>query len=295
MAKARNWTDEEVGAIVESYFRMLNKEVKGAKYVKAVFNRELQGKIDRTRSSIEFKHQNVSAVLEVLGLPYIDGYRPLRNYQKALVDAVAAHLHGNPTLHHDLAGRNVAEDDGPSPAWSKLQPEIEYAPPPVLAPPPIKNPEARDAIRRMVRCMGNPAERDARNRRLGRAGEKYVLAAEKGRLTKLGLGDLAQAVRWVARLDGDGLGYDIRSFAGEGDRPDEQRWLEVKTTTGPERTPFFITRNELEVSCANEGRYRVVRLHGFHRQKGAFRLSPPLHKLVTLAPSVYRASFEAGR
>ena len=47
----------------------------------------LQGRSD---PSIERKHQNISAVLLEMGLPFIDGYKPLRNYQRPLLPAVVA-------------------------------------------------------------------------------------------------------------------------------------------------------------------------------------------------------------
>ena len=56
--------------------------------------------------------------------------------------------------------------------------------------------------------------------------------------------DLAQRIRWVSHVDGDGAGYDIQSYEIDGD----ERLIEVKTTNGWERTPFHITRNELAVS-----------------------------------------------
>ena len=41
---------------------------------------------------MEFKHQNISAVLEELGLPWIPGYKPKRNYQAAIFDAIDRYL-----------------------------------------------------------------------------------------------------------------------------------------------------------------------------------------------------------
>jgi hypothetical protein len=35
--------------------------------------------IGRTHRSVEFKHQNISAVLDELGMPWIPGYIPKRN------------------------------------------------------------------------------------------------------------------------------------------------------------------------------------------------------------------------
>ena len=52
--------------------------------------------IGRSKKSIEFKHMNISAVMDALGLPYIDGYKPLGHYQEALFEAVEAHLNEKP-------------------------------------------------------------------------------------------------------------------------------------------------------------------------------------------------------
>src|SRR5207237_352308 len=79
----RDWSRDEVDLIVSDYFRMLRAELDGGSYSKAAHNRGLQPLLDgRSKSSIEFKHQNISAVLVGLGLPYIDGYKPARNYQR---------------------------------------------------------------------------------------------------------------------------------------------------------------------------------------------------------------------
>lgn len=56
------------------------------------------------------------------------------------------------------------------------------------------------------------AERDARNRSLGKAGKERVFAHERANLKAAGRGDLAEKVRWTAMEDGDGAGFDIGSF-----------------------------------------------------------------------------------
>ncbi|ANK06964.1 Hypothetical protein WLH_05703 (plasmid) [Escherichia coli O25b:H4] len=40
----------------------------------------------RSKSSVELKHQNISAVLDALGLPYINGYKPRGNSQCCCVN-----------------------------------------------------------------------------------------------------------------------------------------------------------------------------------------------------------------
>jgi hypothetical protein len=69
---------------------------------------------------------------------------------------------------------------------------------------------------------------------LGDAGELLVLEREKRRLVAAGRTDLAAAVLHTATVEGDGAGFDIRSFFLDG-RP---RFIEVKTTTGPKDTDY---------------------------------------------------------
>ncbi|MFL6811299.1 MAG: hypothetical protein ACJ8FD_20030, partial [Bradyrhizobium canariense] len=75
-----DWTDEELDRIVADYFSMLGEEITGASYNKAAHNRALRDRLDRSKSSVEFKHRNISAVLVKLGLPRINGYFPAENY-----------------------------------------------------------------------------------------------------------------------------------------------------------------------------------------------------------------------
>ena len=279
MAEAgQSWTDEEVEAIVADYFAMLRLEQSGERFIKSEHNRQLQRKIDRSKGSIEFKHANISAVLEQLGLPFVKGYKPRGHYQRKLLIAVEKKLQNEGGLHDMLTGSIEA-------SVSDLQPlDFDPAPP---APSEMRIPP--DDLRRIAGIFGDPAERDARNRRLGQQGEKAVFEFERGRLSCIGRDDLAEKVRWVARDEGDGHGYDIVSFHGSGDRAEQERWLEVKTTTGASVTPFFITRNELRVAKNNPEQYRIVRLYDFNVKRRAFELQPPLGGKVKLVPSVYKA------
>ena len=80
-------------------------------------------------------------------------------------------------------------------------------------------------------------ERDHRNRSLGKAGEAFVVDLERLRLAEANRSDLARKVRWVADEDGDGAGYDVLSFDPGGC----ECLIEVKTTNGAARTPFFLS------------------------------------------------------
>src|SRR5215475_13851850 len=93
---AADWTDEQNDAIVADYFAMLSDDVSGRQYSKAAHNRMLQPVIDRPRGSIEYKHQNISAVLKGLGEDWIPGYKPAFNFQASLIDAVVRWLKQHP-------------------------------------------------------------------------------------------------------------------------------------------------------------------------------------------------------
>ena len=161
---------------------------------------------------------------------------------------------------------------------------LPLAPPPTLAnqPPPAGLEKMLETARRF-----DVAERDERNRALGRAGEERVLVHERTTLAMENRPDLAERVRWVSQEDGDGAGYDIASFTPEGC----ERLIEVKTTNGWERTPFHITRNELKVSQERSSRWSLMRLWDFSREPKAFELFPPLDAHVTLIATSYEAIF----
>lgn len=63
------WRDDELDAIVADYFDMLEADLSGRPYVKSRHCQALMAKIGRTHRSVEFKHQNISAVLDELGMP----------------------------------------------------------------------------------------------------------------------------------------------------------------------------------------------------------------------------------
>ena len=67
------WQDDELDAIVSDYFDMLEADVSGRAYENSRHSRALMDRIGRTHRSVEFKHQNISAVLDVLGPPWIPG------------------------------------------------------------------------------------------------------------------------------------------------------------------------------------------------------------------------------
>lgn len=273
-----DWTDAQNEKIVADYFAMLADDLTGRAYNKAQHNRVLQTQIGRPRGSIEYKHQNISAVLKGLGETWILGYKPAFNFQASLVDAVARWL----DRHPDWESRAVAHPTQNDNATAREGASLWIGPPPTHsnAPPPDEL-EQMTAIARKY----DVAARDSRNRALGKAGEERVLASELYSLKAAGREDLANRARWVSDLDGDGAGYDIHSFNPDG----SDRLIEVKTTNGWERTPFHITRNELSFAEANRASWVLVRLWDFAREPRAFALHPPLTAHVSLMATSYQA------
>ena len=216
-----------------------------------------------------------SAVLLQLGLPWIVGYKPMANFQNALIDGVGCYLGGwdqSTILPADAAVSTVAEATD---LW--------------IGPPPTPNQEDEihlpDSLQRLVRKF-DPAERDARNRKLGKRGEATVLEHERRHLITAGRADLARRLRWTSQEDGDGAGYDIHSFDLDG----KDRLIEVKTTVGHALTPFFISENERAFSEERRDAFRLIRLYDFARKPAAFEIAPPLSNFMKLSPTVYRAA-----
>ena len=267
------WSDEELDAIVSDYFAMLTAELSGQPYVKRRHSEILMEQIGRTHRSVEFKHQNISAVLEELGFPWIWGYKPKRNYQNAIFEAIDRYLsaRGEFCFAQPVTRSLVAAEGG----------EVFIDPPPTRQ-------DGRDRPQRLQNLIRkfDPVTRDFRNRELGKAGEQFVMEVERRRLVTLERPDLARKVRWVAAEDGDGAGYDVLSFASNG----AERLIEVKTTNGAARTPFFLTRNEREVAEARAETWRLYRVHLFAQGPRVFSVAPPLDAALSMETATWRAA-----
>ena len=253
---------------------MLQADLAGQPYVKAQHNAALRELIGRSRGSVEYKHQNISAVLLELGLIWLPGYKPAVNYQNSLVDAIDRYL----SAHSVLMER-------PAPTYRAEATSADvFVPPPPLVATLQKTPRLNQLIRKF-----DPVERDRLNRALGRAGEEFVLEVEKTRLARVGLHHLARNVRWIAEEEGDGAGYDILSFDSSG----HQRLIEVKTTNGAATTPFFLSRNEHDTASARVSDWRLYRVHRFSKEPRIFQIAPPLRDSLILQTESWRASFSA--
>ena len=73
-----DWSAGEVVAVVGDYLEMLRAEIAGQQYVKAPHRRALLSRLNpvRTGGAVEYKHQDISAAMLDLGLPWIRATSP---------------------------------------------------------------------------------------------------------------------------------------------------------------------------------------------------------------------------
>ena len=182
-------------------------EYGGSEYNKAERNRDLQKLLPaRSRGAIEFKHQNISAVLIEMGYPYVKGYKPRSNFQGLLHEVVERRVYARP----ELAAMAAKLIDQPVVKPANLDDILAIL---VDPPTPAKKKEALYERRSAPRVLPqrNYLELESRNQSLGRAGEELVLEFEQKRLWRAGHKTLAERIQHVS-IKGDGHGFDILSF-----------------------------------------------------------------------------------
>ena len=104
-------------------------------------------------------------------------------------------------------------------------------------------------------------ERINKERKLiGNAGEELVYN-DQIEFVKKYAPEYLKSVRHVSMLDGDGAGYDIRSF--NADR--KLIYIEVKSTTGKKETPFFMSAFEYLFYELHKENYVIARVYEFDK------------------------------
>ncbi len=176
-----SWSDRENDLIVADYFQMLALDIVGVSFNKAERNRTLQTLLSgRSRGSVEFKHQNISAVMIGLGQPRIIGYPPASSFQASLIDAVLRQLDVKPSWiapklknnsHQKTEGNNVFREK--TTFWIGPPPTFQNEPPPI-----------EPKFMAMIARKFDVAARDERNRALGDAGEEVILEHRAFNMTR---------------------------------------------------------------------------------------------------------------
>jgi hypothetical protein len=280
----KEWSQNEVQLIVADYFDMLESDLQGNSYSKSEHRETLRPKLSgRSESSIESQHRNVSGVLVSMGLPYIEGYKPKSNSPPIFATEVEVYLDEHSDFWQQMA---LAQTLNPTQPKLIFQPNfedlIEAPPERIILPTTTSKPWLSRKVRKI-----DFAERDARNRQLGKLSEQFVYDIERYRLKMAGRDDLAQRVVWASQDIGDGLGFDILSFD---ETDDSERMLEVKATGLGKFFPFYVTANELRCSADIPDQFQLFRVFDFGRSPRLYILHGSLSELCQLEPVLYRAA-----
>lgn len=277
--RGSSWTRLEVDATVASYFRMLEAGLRGESFNKTEHRNALLPLLDgRSKGAVERKHQNISAILIEEHVPYISGYKPLGNYQGLLREVVLEQLSIRDETRALIETEVARVPDVPA------LPDLSA----IWDDPPKPRPgmdRTRKAPATAARAPVDYLAMEARNAALGLAGEQFVLQLEQLRLERAGLGRLASRVSHVSVERGDGLGYDILSYETD----TRERLIEVKTTKFGEYTPFYVSRNEVDVSTRSAEQYYLYRLHSFGKRTRLFTMAGALNETFDLQASSFLA------
>ncbi len=277
---AQDWTESELKLIVEEYFKMLQLELNKHRYNKSEHRLFLLLKLNgRSEGSIEFKHQNISAILAQLGVPFISGYKPRFNYQLLLQKEVINYLSIN---RKKFEQRFEKFSDETVPDWLLTSVDFEN----ILSESPspfILNESTH--LYRPIRI--NFLEKEQNNRRLGEGGEKLIIEYERWRLIKFGKENLADKIEWISKEAGDGTGYDILSKNNNG----SDRYIEVKTTKLPKETPIFLTKNEIAFAGKMTKNFYLYRVFNFDSHPQFFMKPGHYESYCRLLPQTFMGYF----
>ncbi|WP_281193026.1 DUF3883 domain-containing protein [Erysipelothrix rhusiopathiae] len=91
---------------------------------------------------------------------------------------------------------------------------------------------------------------------LGRLGEEFVFESE---ISNVPIDDKQTIIEHTSEERGDGAGYDIAVFQSDG----HYTFIEVKTTKGNLKTPFYMSINEYDFYKLHTDEYMLARVYEF--------------------------------
>lgn len=277
---AENWSEIEVELIIADYFSMLYDELAGKSINKSQHRKKLLPFLNnRSEGSIEFKHCNISASLIKAGRPYIKGYQPRYNYQKALLDRKISEYLLN---HQSIAEPQFelfANQEIEIISQPKFDSWLDVAPEKSLVEEPVEQ--------YFTPVKVNYLEKEQRNQSVGLSGEQLVINYEKWRLNKAGKIALADKIEWISKEKGDGAGYDILSRNNNG----TDRYIEVKSTKLAKETPIFFSRTEYDFSKRSKENYWLYRVFNLRSTPKMFQLNGQFDEFCHIEPVSYKGLF----
>lgn len=122
-----------------------------------------------------------------------------------------------------------------------------------------------------------PAGTSAERKAVGNLAERLAVDHEKRRLSKAGLRELCPLVQRISLVD-NSAGYDIVSFRGTVQRPEDRIYIEVKGTKKP-NINFIWSRNERRIASLKKKKYWIYVFTNVDTQKetaqGPIRINNP--------------------
>lgn len=118
---------------------------------------------------------------------------------------------------------------------------------------------------------------------LGDAGEELVKQYEMNYLERKGMVDKSLLVK-IAK---DGEGYDVLSFDDFGN----DKYIEVKTTTGNDLTPFYLSENEVAFMRLHIKHYSIYRVFNYDEQNNFgefFEIKNNVEEQLIMKPTQYK-------
>ncbi len=110
-----SWSKEELSASVEAYIEMQRKERQGQPFIKKRYYQDLTAKFGRTEKAFEYRMQNISYVMTLLGRVWLAGLKPAKNVGAnvaAEIEAMIAQSEGRqfiPVTAFEIEAREEAK------------------------------------------------------------------------------------------------------------------------------------------------------------------------------------------
>ncbi|MGB0256694.1 MAG: DUF3883 domain-containing protein, partial [Flavobacteriaceae bacterium] len=275
------WSALEVETIVPVYFEMLRKELRGEKFNKSAYRRNLSLKLlERSEGAIEYKHQNISAVLAKHDLLYIVGYQPgFDRTQQLLEREILNYLESHPDVYDlfDQFLRNPRDLETKKVVFHKWKKE----------PPKSQDLKENEPVyKKKSKSKRNYLEEEQRNHSIGQKGEQLVYDYEVWRLKNSSNPELADQVQWISQ-ENDAAGFDILSKETDG----SDRYIEVKTTTLGKKTPIFFSQNENAFSQAHSRQFYLYRVFDLRKNPRLFIVQGRFERFCRMEVVGYKGWF----
>ncbi|MBR8299580.1 HNH endonuclease [Burkholderia dolosa] len=131
-ADGRPWTHEELRASVDAYLEMLDSERAKRRYVKKAIYSALAERFHRTAKAFEYRMQNISYVLTLMGRTWLPGLKPAKNVgaNGALIERLINERANRPTVpvvEFELDVRRRLKKLPVAPPAGNAQPDVDYA------------------------------------------------------------------------------------------------------------------------------------------------------------------------